>query len=491
MSTDRAHRQSLLSFVMFCASLVVFMFALSSSAAGQAKKPTPTPTPTPSPSPATGTSATAVTPAEEDPPPPPPPDTVWDPTPTPIVAEPHEEPTPTPDPAQQDQGLYEPSIADDLLQEEQPVQDSSQPTTESEQAYASQDYKDAQARSGESYDDSYVVTSEPNSIQYEYSTASTGRSPCERVIKASVVAFDQVFFWNRLGAVQPQGMMFALRHNVVPINWRYGLSPGNVRLRGDKRPRPLTLRMNVGDCLQIDFQNLLNPRPVDQQQPATRHASIHVVGLQLVNDITDDGSNVGRNPNPPGGLVAPGGRTTYTLYADGSMKEGVHLMYSAGATTTGEGDGGQIPPGLFGAVNVEPRGAEWYRSQLTRDELQLATRGRTPAGQPIINYDAVYPWWHRYRGLPILKIMNKNRIIVHQDLNAIITGPGRGKFPAGTFRDIPVVAPNRDWPFREFTIIYHDEIGAVQAFPHFEDGHPENLEFTLHGSRDAFAINYG
>ncbi|HEY1403350.1 MAG TPA: hypothetical protein VGB05_04430, partial [Pyrinomonadaceae bacterium] len=335
------------------------------------------------------------------------------------------------------------------------------------------------------------MTSDPNAITYDYTIASSGRSPCERTIKASVVAFDQVFFWNRLGAVQPQGMIFALRHNVVPIDWRRGLTPGNVRLRGDKRPRPLTLRMNVGDCLQIDFQNLLNPTPVDDEQPATRHASIHVVGLQLVNDIKDDGSNVGRNPSPPGGLVAPGGRTTYTLYADGNMKEGVHLMYSAGATTTGEGDGGQIPPGLFGAVNVEPRGAEWYRSQLTRDELQLATKGQTAGGQPIINYDAVYPWWHRYRGLPILKIMNKNRIIVHQDLNAIITGPGRGRFPAGTFKDIPVVAPNRDWPFREFTIIYHDEIGAVQAFPHFEDGHPENLEFTLHGSRDAFAINYG
>jgi hypothetical protein len=458
---------------MFCAAFFAVMCALPSSAAGQTAKPTPTPTPTPA-SASTSSASASSAPAAFAP----------EPTPTPIVLE---EPTPTPDPAQQDQGIDEPSIADDLLKEEQPVEDSSGPTSESEEAFLSQDYKEARA----STNDTYKVTEDPNAIGYEYTTASSGRSPCERTIKASVVAFDQVFFWNRLGAVQPQGMIFALRHNVVPIDWRRGLSPGNVRLRGDKRPRPLVLRMNVGDCLQIDFQNLLNPVPVDEEQPATRHASIHVVGMQLVNDIKDDGSNVGRNPSPPGGLVAPGGRTTYTLYADGQMKEGVHLMYSAGATTTGEGDGGQIPPGLFGAVNVEPRGAEWYRSQLTRDELQMATVGRTPGGQPIINYNAVYPWWHRYRGLPILKIMNKNRIIVHQDLNAIIMGPGRGRFPAGTFKDIPVVAPNRDWPFREFTIIYHDEIGAVQAFPHFEDGHPENLEFTLHGSRDAFAINYG
>ena len=57
------------------------------------------------------------------------------------------------------------------------------------------------------------------------------------------------------------------------------------------------------------------------------------------------------------------------------------------------------------------------------------------------------------------------------------------------------VEPDRDQPFREFTIIYHDEIGAVQAFPQFEDPPkpaPENpLKFTLHSVRDAFAINYG
>ncbi|HEV2802771.1 MAG TPA: hypothetical protein VGW12_20030 [Pyrinomonadaceae bacterium] len=498
MSRDRARRQSLLSFVLFFSAAFVFvMLALPSSAAAQTAKPqsttSTTASPTPTPASTTSSTSAATSPAAgaaavADPTPPPttdPPDIIIeeevDPTPT---------PTPEPTPSQQDQAVNDPSIGDELLYEEMPVQDSSAPTSESEQAYSSMDYK----QSREATTDSYSTTGtdgQPTTIYYDYSSPTASSASCERVIKASVVALDQAFFWNRLGAVQPQGMIFALRHNVVPIDWRRGLAPGNVRLRGDLRPRPLVLRMNVGDCLQIDFQNLLNPTPVDEEQPATRHASVHVVGLQLVNSIRDDGSNVGRNPSPPGGLVAPGGRTTYTLYADSQMKEGVHLMYSAGATTTGEGDGGQIPPGLFGAVNVEPRHAEWYRSQLTRDDLQLATIGRTPAGQPIINYNATYPWWHVYRGLPILKIMNKNRIIVHQDLNAIITGPGRGRFPAGTFRDIPVVAPNRDWPFREFTLIYHDEIGAVQAFPHFEDGHPDNLEFTLHGSRDAFAINYG
>ncbi len=310
---------------------------------------------------------------------------------------------------------------------------------------------------------------------------------CTRTITAEVVALDQPFFWNRLGASEPQGMMFALRRDVVPLDPALGLTPGNVRLRADKRPRPLALRTNVGDCLQIKFQNLLAPTPRDDEQPATRTASVHVMGLQLVGGITSDGSNVGANPSS---LVAPGGRATYTYYAE---REGSHVFYSGGAQTGGEGDGGSLNAGLFGSVNVQAKGAEWYRSQLTAAELQLATKKdangkalRTPAGQPLLNYDAVYPTGHPFAGLPILKMTNGAEV-VHSDLNAIITGPNKNNFPAGTYKPNPV-EPNRDQAFREFTVIYHDEIGAVQAFPEFED---PVLGYTLHSVRDGFAINYG
>ena len=39
---------------------------------------------------------------------------------------------------------------------------------------------------------------------------------CARIIKADVVAFDQTFFYNRLGAVNPAGMVYALRRDVKP-----------------------------------------------------------------------------------------------------------------------------------------------------------------------------------------------------------------------------------------------------------------------------------
>ena len=318
---------------------------------------------------------------------------------------------------------------------------------------------------------------------------------CERIIKADVVAFDQPFFYNRLGAVNPAGMIYALRRDVEAKSTA-GLVPGNVRLKKYKRARPITLRMNIGDCIQILFQNLLDPQRADDNQPATRTASIHAVGLQLRNSILDDGSNVGKNPSS---LVAPGNSITYTLYAE---KEGNHLLYSTAATTGGEGDGGSLPMGLFGAVNIEPRGAEWYRSQITEADLRLAQKKNadgtpmvTAGGHPVLNYDAVYPSGStRPAGTPILKMLDANNNIVHSDLNAIITGPARGNFPAGTYRANPV-EPDRNQPFREFTVVYHDEIKAVQAFPQFEDtnkdGTPNPLAFTLHSVRDAFAINYG
>jgi manganese oxidase len=245
---------------------------------------------------------------------------------------------------------------------------------------------------------------------------ATAQTSCVRTIRANVVALDQVFFYNRLGAVNPAGMIYALRRDVAPINPALGLVPGNVQLRIDKRARPIVLRMNVGDCLQISFQNLLDPDRAHEDQPATRTASVHVQGLALVGSIASDGSNVGVNSNS---LVAPGGSRTYTYYAG---REGNHLLYSTAATTGGEGNGGALSMGVFGSVNVQASGAEWYRSQLTANDLQLATTGQTAGGQPIINYDALYPAGHPRAGTPILKILH-NGEIVHSDLNAVITGP--------------------------------------------------------------------
>ncbi|HSE18589.1 MAG TPA: hypothetical protein VLB46_16155 [Pyrinomonadaceae bacterium] len=290
---------------------------------------------------------------------------------------------------------------------------------------------------------------------------------CARTIKADVVALDQAIIYNRLGTVNPGGMIYALKRDVVAIDPLKGIVAGNVRLRSTKRPRPIVLRMNSGDCLRITFTNLLSPSPLSDQ-PATRSAGIHVIGMELVGSIGSDGSNVGTNVPS---LVPPGGSTIYTLSA---TREGNNLMYSTAATTGGEGDGGTLSEGLFGSVNVEPVGAEWYRSQVTAADMTAAKTGATAGGQPLLDYNK-------------FAMLDANLNIVATDLNAIITGPNKGRFPAGTFRP-NATEPDRDRPFREFTVIYHDEIEDIQAFPQFRD---PVLKHTLHSVEDKFAINYG
>ncbi len=329
---------------------------------------------------------------------------------------------------------------------------------------------------------------------------SAGAQTCARTITAEVVALDQVFFLNRRGACMPHGQIYALKRDVVDSTTgascaTAACTAGNVELRPDKRARPLVLRMNVDDCLQVNFTNLINPNraAVHQcpdcikfdelgnpmvanadEQPATRDAGVHVIGMQLVGGIASDGSNVGNNASS---LVAPGGSKQYTLFAE---REGQHLLYSTAAPIGGEGNGGQLAMGLFGSVNVEPKGATWLRSQVTEADIALASGGATTAtGQPLIDFNKINPT----TSLPVFKMLDAGNNIVHSDLTAIIAGPFGEAYPANNF-----TYPNRDQSFREFTIMYHDEFGAVQPFPQFED---PVLSHTLHSVRDAFAFNYG
>jgi hypothetical protein len=305
--------------------------------------------------------------------------------------------------------------------------------------------------------------------------ATAGAQTCNRTLTADIVALDQVFFWNRLGAVQPQGMMYALRRDVVAFDGTSTLTPGNVQLRPGKRPRPLVLRMNVGDCLTINLLNLLDTVRLDQDQASTRKVSAHVIGLQRV--------------NMPSGSSDTGGTYSATYYAE---REGEHLLFSTAAMTGGEGDGGTINAGLFGSVIVEPAGSIWYRSQVTEEDLRYATTSTTASGYPVINYDAVYPAGHRLAGQPVLKMLNGTQII-DSDLTAIIAGSGAntgGSFSTTAFPANSNTYPRRQEPFREFVIHYHDEAGAVQAFPEFYN-ETLGLKHTLQSVRDAFAINYG
>src|SRR5688572_1347791 len=201
--------------------------------------------------------------------------------------------------------------------------------------------------------------------------APTVAPVCERTIKASVVALDQAIIYNRLGTLNPNGMIYALKQDVVATDSLKGIAAGNVRLRSNKRPRPIVLRMNNGYCLRISFTNLLSPSPLSNQ-PATRSAGVHVVGMELAGGIGSDGSNVtAKQPS----VVGPGRSGICQLAAP---REGYNCMYGTAATTSGEADGGNHGEGLFGSVDVQVRGAEWYRSRVTAGEMMAAKVATTP-----------------------------------------------------------------------------------------------------------------
>src|SRR3954453_3430049 len=319
--------------------------------------------------------------------------------------------------------------------------------------------------------------------------------PCSRNITANVVAIDAPFFLNRLGAQLPEGMVFALERDIVKNNECKITDPKDPKwcqrafLRADKRPRPIVLRANLGDCLTINFTNLLSDVPrAGSGQPATRYTSFHVAGMQLVSSIRDDASYTGVNPssivkagaNP--NVVAPDQKITYKLRA---TAEGTFLINSMGAAWGGQDfpvDGAQQTAGLFGAINVEPKSAVWLRSQITHDEMQRATKSLSPDGQPFLDFDA-----------PELQMLVNNEIVA-TDLTAIIAGPkdnGYRFLDDGDPNTSPVpYTPERKRPFREFTIEYHELNDSQQAFPIF-DYAKATLTSTLQASGDAFGINYG
>ncbi|HEX2163968.1 MAG TPA: hypothetical protein VHM02_08465 [Thermoanaerobaculia bacterium] len=224
-----------------------------------------------------------------------------------------------------------------------------------------------------------------------------------RTVRARVVALDQVLWMNRNGASIPGGMIYALASDVFPDSvtdpreesWENSCavadcSPGEVHLGSYRRPRPLVLRANEGDCVEIEFTNLLAPEAVERDfcsgdtsrlcstnsdcapsfgecsgycadgttacqndadcgsgntpcgaaflQPSTRAASVHVQGLNWVTGGADDGGAVGTNcyssvypatnPAIPDFCEAsPGNTITYRLFAE---HEGPYLLYSRG-----------------------------------------------------------------------------------------------------------------------------------------------------------------
>jgi len=206
--------------------------------------------------------------------------------------------------------------------------------------------------------------------------ANTDQGVTQRTIKVNMVVLEWTIKNNRLGAEITNGQMYALVRDVMPLSAPFNdygdkkgraysladLKPGQVRPRNYKRPRPIVLRANVGDILEITFTNLM---------PAGTNALLSDAGVQVMglNWLDDDN----------GTRVSPGETHVYRYEATG---EGVYMMYSPNGESI---PNSQLDYGLFGAVNVQPPEAEYYRSQVIEKDMQLATYR--------VNKDFMNTWW--------------------------------------------------------------------------------------------------
>ncbi|WDE14287.1 hypothetical protein [Thalassomonas haliotis] len=359
----------------------------------------------------------------------------------------------------------------------------------------------------------------PYISQASYSSAADNRcrvgGKVERIVKVNMVALNQPFWYNRLGASQLNGMIFALSSDLIYTGGdpdkgnalladlqagkvgNYWHLIDNVSLRYDKRPRPIVLRANVHDCLEIHFTNLLAPAP----QALTSFAGVHIEGTEVFSAtnnnpqaIKNDGAYIGKNSN---NLASPGHSRDYSLFIP---EEGTFVLYSA-ADNFSNFFQGQLTFGLFGSLNVQPKGAEYYRSQVSGQTMLAATKKdplgnpvKTASGQPHIDYQALYAGSNK----PVLKMLSKldgqaNTFeLIYSDPTAIITGPDAGRFVAGSrpFGDAPQY-PQPLEPYREFNIMYHEPVRAEQAFAAFAGGASNTNGNTFAAGGDFFAINYG
>lgn len=405
--------------------------------------------------------------------------------------------------------------------------------------------------------------------------AAEGKNRFARTICADVVALDQMLVYNRFGSFNPYGMIYALRRDVVttakPVesltadqcDFSLGieshgtdLSPGRVRLRDCKRPRPLTLRANVGDILHVRLGNALRDKVLGFSETFCKtkadqagmpygsdfHGLRAAVSEESVSGMVDHGEASCRpangSPQPDvdgnwpmtrGANLAIQGLTAFGL-RDGQMveapdackglgtiqpgaaidcyfmieREGPFFMASTGAPSGGQGDGGSLVHGLFGAVMAEPQSARWYRSQVTQGAFRAVWRAaensvrhaiRASDINDLSRYETVVADSVSGRKLPLLNMLARiDRAddalrtedpdkffasgvfeVVHADLNAIVHRANR---EAG-----------KPLTFREFSVFFHDELKTF---------YPRNYEELgafgvgqLSGVRDGFAINYG
>lgn len=183
--------------------------------------------------------------------------------------------------------------------------------------------------------------------------------PCpgmdDTVRKYEIAAVQMKLEYNGYGDHDPDGLVF------VPLE-----EVDNV-VAGRWEPKPLILRANAGDWIEVTLYNIFNPDrpvpyfdyprvPLDKAYTPSERVSLNPQFLQY-DPVKDSGINVGYNNQEQ--TVGIGECKKYLWRAD--QEYGACILQSFGDLRS------HRYHGLFGAIIIEPAGAKWYRNFTKRD----------------------------------------------------------------------------------------------------------------------------
>jgi len=149
----------------------------------------------------------------------------------------------------------------------------------------------------------------------------------------------EVDFERKLQLANATGKIFALEGEA-----KQTASDGHM-------PHPLTLRVNIGDCVKVKLTNRLK----------NGNASLHANNIAF-DPLKSQGVNVGNNPGDQ--TVAPGKSKDYEFYAHPDYKVNGALLWDFGNLTT------NVRDGMFGGIIIGPKGSI-YRDPETGKDISL------------------------------------------------------------------------------------------------------------------------
>ncbi|MGV7222579.1 MAG: multicopper oxidase domain-containing protein [Nitrospinales bacterium] len=172
----------------------------------------------------------------------------------------------------------------------------------------------------------------------------------------------EVDFERKLLLANPMGKIFALEGEASKV-----ADDGQM-------PHPLTLHVNIGDCVNIKLTNRLKEG----------NASMHVNNMAF-DPLSSQGINVGNNPGDQ--TVAPGKSKTYTYYAHPDFNINGGLIWDFGNLT------GNVRDGLYGGIIIGPRGSI-YRDPETGKDITMGNSWKAdviidksyPENDKLVNY---------------------------------------------------------------------------------------------------------